>query len=59
MIRVTMPEEQKPAPTPDKGETPRPIPAPNSPFGSAPRTEAKPEYDQRSLWPSDKDGSRR
>lgn len=59
MIGNAMPEDEKPAQTPDIGETPRPTPAPNSPFGTAPQKPAKPEYDERSLWPDDNEGSRR
>ena len=55
MIAFAMPDEDdKPAAeTPQQGETPRPEPAPNSPFGSAPKRPAKPEYDERSLWPGE------
>ena len=55
MIGFAMPDEDdKPAAKPsDEGETTRPTPADNSPFGSAPSRPAKPEYDQRSLWPED------
>jgi hypothetical protein len=59
MIGFAMQEDEKPAQDSDKGETPRPLPAPNSPFGAAPQRPAKPEYDQRSLWPSESEGSRR
>jgi hypothetical protein len=60
MIAFAMPLNKKPAQVPNKDETPRPRPADNSPFGSAPKRPAKPEYDQRSIWPSDsEDGESR
>jgi len=59
MITFAMSDEKKPVQHVGKNETPRPLPAPNSPFGSAPKMPAKPEYDQRSLWPSETEGSRR
>jgi hypothetical protein len=61
MIGFAMPDEgEKPTTqTPDQDETPRPVPADNSPFGSAPKTPAKPEYDERSLWPGDLEQKKR
>jgi hypothetical protein len=58
MIGFAMAEDEKPTQAPDKGETPRPLPAPNSPFGVAPQKPAKPEYDERSLWPSETESRR-
>jgi hypothetical protein len=59
MITYTMPDDRKLPQDREKAEAPRPLPAPNSPFGSAPQKPAKPEYDQRSLWPVGKGDSER